>query len=248
MMVGSRPTARVIGRYALHGEIASGGMATVYFGRLLGEAGFSRTVAIKCLHAQFAKDPDFTSMFLNEARLAARVRHPNVVPTLDVVSTDDELFLVMEFVQGESLSRLIRTMRGRNARIPPRIACAIVANALHGLHAAHEATTEQGEPLRIVHRDVSRQNILVGIDGVARVLDFGIAKATVNASNTRAGQLKGKIAYMAPEQIRGDVDCRTDIYAASIVLWEALTGMRLFGGEHEANIHYRILNEDAPPP
>src|SRR6476659_4224909 len=146
---------RVVGRYALYDEIASGGMATVHCGRLLGPAGFSRTVAIKRLHAQFAKDPEFVSMFLDEARMAARIRHPNVVPTLDVVARDGELFLVMDFVHGESLSRLRRMARARNQRIHPMLAANLVSGALHGLHAAHYAMNERGEPLGIVHRDVS---------------------------------------------------------------------------------------------
>src|SRR5215471_6055505 len=134
--------ARQIGRYLLFGEIAAGGMATVHFGRLSGLAGFSRTVAIKRLHPQFAKEPDFVAMFLDEARLAARIRHPNVVPTLDVVALDGELFLVMEYIQGESLSRLLREARRACQPVPPEILAAIVVGALNGLHAAHEATNE----------------------------------------------------------------------------------------------------------
>src|SRR4051812_17732489 len=141
----------IVGRYALHGEIASGGMATVHFGRLLGPAGFSRTVAVKRLHAHLAKDPEFVSMFLDEARLAARVHHPNVVPTLDVVALEGELFVVMDYVPGESLSRLIGAARADGTTIPLPIACAIVAGVLHGLHAAHEALSERGEPLDLVH-------------------------------------------------------------------------------------------------
>src|SRR5262245_394878 len=150
-------------------------MATVHLGRLLGPVGFSRTVAIKRLHAQFATDPEFVSMFLDEARLAARIRHPNVVPTLDVVATEGELFVVMEYVHGESLSRLIKEEARNGRRIPPRIAASLISGTLQGLHAAHEARDERGNPLNIVHRDVSPQNILVGSDGIARVLDFGVA-------------------------------------------------------------------------
>ena len=244
------PTAtRVIGRYALYNEIASGGMATVHFGRLLGPVGFSRTVAIKRLHPQFAKDPEFVSMFLDEARLAARIRHPNVVPTLDVVATQGELFLVMDYVQGESLARLIRAMRAMRTAIPPSIVVTILSGVLHGLHSAHEAKNEQGEPMGIVHRDVSPQNILVGIDGVPRILDFGVAKAAGRLQTTRDGQIKGKLAYMPPEQLRGSALSRhTDIYAASVVLWEALTSQRLFSGDNEGAVLTKIMEAPVPPP
>ncbi|HEX3598175.1 MAG TPA: protein kinase, partial [Polyangiaceae bacterium] len=159
---------RVIGRYALFGEIAAGGMATVHFGRLVGPVGFSRTVAIKRLHAQYAKDPEFVAMFLDEARLASRIQHPNVVTTLDVVNMPSEVFLVMEYLQGESLSRLIRNARKLGELVPPGHVVSVIAGMLHGLHAAHEAKSERREPLNIVHRDVSPQNVLVGVDGSAR--------------------------------------------------------------------------------
>ena len=236
---------RIIGRYALHEALASGGMATVYLGRLVGPVGFSRTVAIKQLHPQFARDPEFVAMFLDEARVAARIRHPNVVPTLDVVATEGELFLVMDYVQGEALSQLFRAVRHQGARIPAPIAVNIVSGVLHGLHAAHEATNERGEALGIVHRDVSPQNILVGTDGVPRLVDFGVAKAVGRLQTTREGQLKGKAAYMAPEQVRGgEVTRQADVFAASVVLWEALAGRRLFQGNSDAETIYRLL--DAP--
>src|SRR5262249_24957061 len=151
----------------------TGGMATVHLGRLSGPVGFTKTVAIKRLHAQFAHDPEFVAMFLDEARLAARIQHPNVVQTLDVVSTDGELFLVMEYVRGETLSRLVRM----GEPIPPRIVVALISGVLQGLHAAHEAAADDGRALALVHRDVSPQNVLVGLDGTARLLDFGVAKA-----------------------------------------------------------------------
>ena len=239
---------RIVGRYALYDEIASGGMATVHIGRLLGPVGFSRTVAIKRLHPQFAKEPDFVSMFLDEARLAARIRHPNVVGTLDVVALSGELFLVMEYVQGESLARLMRTMRERGAGVPVPIAAAIIVGVLEGLHAAHEATSDQGEPLGIVHRDVSPQNILVGTDGIARVVDFGVAKAAGRLQTTRDGQLKGKLGYMAPEQISGRATRATDVHAASVVLWEMLTARRLFHGENELQTYSNILAGNIPRP
>lgn len=248
-MSGERTAERIVGRYALYGEIASGGMATVHFGRLVGEAGFSRTVAIKRLHPQFARDPEFTAMFLDEARLAARVQHPNVVPILDVVSLGAELYLVMDYVQGESLARLIRAHREAGAGAPPTIAASIIAGVLHGLHAAHMAVNEQGEPLGIVHRDVSPENVLVGVDGVARVLDFGVAKARGRLQTTREGQIKGKIAYMAPEQLRSaPVDRRTDVYAASVVLWELLVGRRLFSADNEGALVMQVVSAEVTPP
>ncbi|MBK7401441.1 MAG: serine/threonine protein kinase [Myxococcales bacterium] len=240
---------RIVGRYAVHGEIATGGMATVHLGRLLGPVGFSRTVALKRLHPQFACDPEFVAMFLDEARIAARIRHPNVAATLDVVAEGSELLLVMEYVEGETLSRLLRASRQRAQPIPLAIVSALGAALLHGLHAAHEAVSEQGEPLGVVHRDVSPQNVLVGVDGVPRVVDFGIAKAIGRSQVTREGQLKGKLPYMAPEQLRRDgaVTRSTDVYAASVVLWETLTGRRLFDGE-DGQVLAAVLAGDVPSP
>jgi serine/threonine-protein kinase len=240
---------KIIGRYALFDEIASGGMATVHLGRLLGAAGFSRTVAIKRLHPQFAKDPDFVDMLVDEARLAARIRHPNVVPTLDVVQTEGELFLVMEYVQGEALSQVLRRARREGKTLEISMAVRILADVLHGLHAAHNARGESGEPLSIVHRDVSPHNILVGVNGVARVFDFGIAKASGRLQTTREGQIKGKLPYMAPEQVRGEpVGPETDVYAAGVVLWEALASRRLFDAETEAALLKQVLDGATIPP
>ncbi|CAN5692202.1 hypothetical protein BH11MYX4_BH11MYX4_36190 [soil metagenome] len=231
-----------MGRYVLYGELASGGMATVHFGRLSGPVGFSRTVAIKRLHPHYAKDSEFVTMFLDEARLCGRIRHPNVVPTLDVVATEGEIFIVMEYVAGEALSKLMKTAWQRNIPVPPRVAATILSSVLHGLHAAHQAKDEHGRELGIVHRDVSPQNILVGSDGTSRVLDFGVAKAAGRLQSTRDGQVKGKVAYMPPEQLSGGATSRqSDIYAASVVLWEALCGRRLFDGVTEAITLVRAL-------
>jgi serine/threonine-protein kinase len=239
----------IIGRYALCAEIAAGGMATVYFGRLLGPSGFSRTVAIKRLHPQYAKDADFASMFLDEARLAARIRHPNVVQTLDVVQLKGELFLVMDYVQGESLSRLYRQLRQQGRLVPRRIAASIMSGSLLGLHAAHEARNEHGVLLQLVHRDVSPQNVLVGTDGVPRILDFGVAKAAGRAHTTRDGAMKGKCAYMAPEQVMSQPVTRaTDVFAAGVLLWELLTGRRLFAAETDASTLMKVLHAPIEPP
>lgn len=240
---------RIVGRYALYGKLATGGMATVHFGRLLGPVGFSRTVAIKRLHPQYAKDPEFVAMFLDEARLAARIQHPNVVATLDVVALSEELLLIMDYIRGEAFSRLLRAARKKGIEPPFSFIATIVTGMLHGLHAAHEVTDERGQPLKVVHRDVSPQNVLVGVDGVPRLLDFGVAKAGARVQVTRDGQVKGKLSYMSPEQLTGQpVDRRADLFSAGVVLWEALTGKRLFLAEDSQEIIRRIVDLPVPPP
>jgi serine/threonine protein kinase len=243
------PRPRTIGRYALHGEIAAGGMATVHLGQLTGPGGVAKTVAIKRLHPQLAKDGELVKMFLDEARVAARIHHPNVVSLLDFFALEEELFLVMEYVPGEALSKLIGTQGGSREPVAPPIVAAVMSGAMRGLHAAHVATTPQGVSLEIVHRDVSPQNILVGVDGIPRIVDFGVAKAVGRLQTTREGQLMGKLSYMAPEQLRSEpIDARTDVYAAGVVLWEMLTGKRLFPGDNEGVVLTKILlNEKRPP-
>jgi serine/threonine protein kinase len=238
-----------IGRYALHGILAAGGMATVHLARLVGEAGFSRTVAVKRLHPNFAQEQEFVAMLLDEARLVARIRHPNVVPMLDVVREPNELFLVMEYVHGESLSRLIAAAAKRNEPVPLPVASAVLIDTLNGLHAAHEARSERGEPLGLVHRDVSPQNAMVGIDGVTRVLDFGVAKASGRLQSTQNDELKGKLAYMSPQQIMAEtVDRRADVWSAAVCLWETITGRRLFRAEVQATVAVKVLNDEISPP
>src|SRR4051794_33570181 len=205
-------------RYELLGELATGGMATVYLGRMRRPMGFARLVAIKCMHPQYAKDPSFASMFLDEARLTARLRHPNIVPTLDIVADGGHLLIVMDYVEGESLAGLLRLVRDAADRIPVAVACAIIHDLLLGLHEAHEARDDDGSALAIIHRDVSPQNVIVGLDGLARVLDFGVAKARSRVHHSNEGEIKGKIPYMPPEQLFGEaVDRRVDIYAAGVL-------------------------------
>jgi serine/threonine-protein kinase len=229
----SSPT--IIGRYVLHAALARGGMATIHLARLIGAQGFSRRVAAKRLHPHFTEDPEFRRMFLDEARIASKIHHPNVVPVLDVIESGGEVVLVQEYVHGVPLDKLLRMTHAAGERLPVGIAVAIAADVLAGLAAAHDARDELGAPLGIVHRDVSPQNVMVGVDGIARLLDFGVAKATVTANVTRAGVFKGKLAYGAPEQLAGCAGPAADIYAASVVLWEALAGRRLHAGraEHE---------------
>jgi hypothetical protein len=245
----SAPPLLEFGRYSLHHAIASGGMAAVHLGRMRTAAGVMRTVAIKRMHPHFLAEPDFASMFLDEARLAMRIQHPNVVATFDVISADNELLLVMDFVLGESLDGLLRGAR-KACRLPPvRVACSVIAGVLAGLHAAHEARDEDGEPLGIVHRDVSPQNVLVGVDGVPRVLDFGVAKAAGRLHTTDQGQVKGKLAYMAPEQLSsGQLDRRADVFAAAAVLWEALAGQRLFGADNPGATVANVLDKEIVAP
>lgn len=239
---------RILGRYALYEAIASGGMATVHLGRQMGAAGFARTVAIKRLHVHLARDPSFVAMFVDEARLVARIRHPNVVPTLDVANVDDELFVVMDYVHGESLAHLLKLGRKSAEPLPPELCVHVLAEALQGLHAAHEAKSERGDPLRIVHRDVSPHNVFVGADGITRVLDFGVAKALGRMQASADGEIKGKVAYASPEQLRGQPVTRTsDIYSAGIVLWEMLAGRKLFEGEHEAAVLMAAIGAEIPP-
>ncbi len=225
--------AERFGRYETIRTIASGGMATVHLARAVGAGGFERLVAIKVMHPHIAAEPDFVAMFLDEARLAARVRHPNVVPTIDV--HEDPLFLVMDYIEGPSLHTVLRELRRRQRRVPIDVALRVFLDVLAGLHAAHDLTGPDGEPLNLVHRDVSPHNMLLGVDGIARITDFGVARAESRLSSTRGNQVKGKLAYMAPEQVRSEpVDRRTDVYAAAVVLFELLTGAPLFRAENDA--------------
>jgi serine/threonine protein kinase len=234
-------------RYELVAELASGGMATVFLGRILGVGGFQRFVAIKRLHPHLASEQEFVEMFLDEARIAASIHHPNVVPILEVGTSDRGYYLVMEYIEGDTLARILARAATSRQRIPIPIAIRIVLDTLAGLHAAHELKDDNDRSLNLVHRDVSPQNILVGVNGTARITDFGVARAATRLSSTRSGQLKGKLAYMAPEQARGGmIDRRADVFAVATVLWEVLADKRLFKGEGEADTLNRVLFEPIP--
>ncbi len=241
--------AVAFGRYLLGDEIASGGMATVHVGRLLGDGDFSRTVAIKRLRPEFARDPKLRTMLADEARAASRVRHPNVVSIDDVVTTDDELYLVMEYVPGESLDTLERAAIARGERIPPQIVSAAMCGVLLGLDAAHRSTWKNGQPLDLIHRDVSPQNLLVGVDGVARVLDFGIARGRHRGKTATEDAIKGKLRYIAPEAFEGRaLTQKSDIYAAGVVLWEALVGKPAFDDAAGERLIEKITLGHLPAP
>jgi serine/threonine protein kinase len=239
---------RELGRYTLLGELASGGMADVYIARQSGAAGFERIVAIKCCHEHLRRNRAFAEMFLDEARLAAHIRHHNVVATLDV-SDGDPLYLVMEYVEGCSLSVLARSARRACQRIPLDVVLRVACDALAGLHAAHESCGPDGEPLGLVHCDVSPQNILVGVDGSARITDFGIARATASMVLEDQSIIKGKPSYMAPEQIGSDsITRRVDVFSAGVVLWELLTGKRLFRSSDDGATMNAVLTRTVPAP
>jgi serine/threonine-protein kinase len=232
----------VLGRYELLRPIAAGGMATVYLGRVLGEGGFERLVAVKLLHPHIAAQPEFVTMFLDEARIAARIRHPNVVPTLAVERGQDGLFLVMEYVEGHALHSVLRTLAHTRTALPLPVTLRIILDALEGLHAAHELKDDSGDLFNIVHRDISPQNVLVGVDGVSRITDFGVAQARSRLSITHGTSIKGKVGYLSPEQvIAGQVDRRSDLFSAGVVLWELLTRRRLFRGETDGQTLAKIM-------
>ncbi|HTV23619.1 MAG TPA: protein kinase [Polyangiaceae bacterium] len=236
-----------VGKYELLLPLGTGGTATVYLARTRGVAGFEREVALKLVHAHLRSDEESRLHLLEEARLAARIRHPNVVPVTEVDSDACGVFLVMDYVEGEALSGLVRLLRDQNHRLPPRLIARIMNDALAGLHAAHELRDSQGSFIGLVHRDFSPQNILVGIEGVARLADFGVAKAASRTVRTKTGLVKGKVAYMSPEQARGHkVDRRCDVWAAGVVVWELITGRKLYDHEDDVATLLSVVTEEPP--
>jgi eukaryotic-like serine/threonine-protein kinase len=222
-----------LGRYQLLVPIAQGGTASVWAARMKGPRGFEKIVAVKVMLPEFSEDSEAESMFLDEARLVSRIRNPNVAEVLDLGEQDGALFIVMEWIDGEQLNVVMREARSQGG-VPLPIAVRIVRQACDGLHAAHDLVDNDGRPVSLVHRDVSPQNLLAGYDGTVKVIDFGVAKATSNSQRTNVGQLKGKVAYMAPEQAYGDtVDRRTDVFALGIVLYQLVTGKHPLRGDNE---------------
>jgi eukaryotic-like serine/threonine-protein kinase len=235
-----------LGRYEILLPIASGGIATVYLGRARGAGGFERDVAVKLVHQHLRENDELVGELVEEAKLCARIRQPNVVPVLDVGVDPFGVYLVMEYVDGPSLSALVKAARTSGEVLPIGIGLRVLLDALEGLHAAHELVDDEGLPVGLVHRDVSPQNVLVGRDGVGRLADFGIAKAAIRISHTRTGTTKGKLGYMAPEQARAQrVDRRADVWAAGVVAWELVAGRRLFSG-NEAAIVLQIVSGEIP--
>jgi len=238
-----------LGRYEILKHLARGGMAEVLLGRTTGIEGFARHVVIKRIHAAQAHDRRYVAMFLDEARLAASLHHHNIVQVNDIGEVDGEYFFAMEYVHGEDTRALLSEVTQHGQLVPIEHAMAIVCAAAAGLHHAHEQRGPDREPLGIVHRDVSPANILIGYDGGVKVADFGIAKATHRTTKTRTGTLKGKVAYMSPEQCVGEaVDRRSDVFSLGIVLYELLTARRLFKAENDFMTMTAIVLGYIPPP
>ncbi len=238
-----------VGSYTIVAQLRTGGMATLYLARRSGPAGFSRLVAIKVVNARHSSDPRVVEMFLDEARLTARIEHPNVVYVEELGEIDGTYYLVMEYVHGCSLAQLAQTLSASKQRLSPLLAVAICARVAEGLHAAHETAGEDGWLLDIVHRDVNPQNILLSHRGHVKLIDFGVAKAKMGAEETNAASLKGTVRYMAPEQgSAGAIDRRTDIYALGTVLWELLTMRPFFAGKSDIEILKQVRRPDLVRP
>jgi serine/threonine protein kinase len=237
------------GRYRVFANIGRGGMADVLLGVAPGTKGFNKLLVVKRLRPALAEDAAMVSMFLDEARLAARLSHTNLVHTFEIGEEAGGYFIVMEYLEGRPVSQIIEALKETKTSIPVEVWAKVVSEALAGLHYAHELCDYDGLPLKVVHRDVSPQNIIITFDGGVKLVDFGIAKASVNITETESGVLKGKLAYMAPEQARFgvDVDRRADVFASGIVLWEALTMRRLITGD-TITAARKLQDMKFPPP
>ncbi len=230
--------AQTFGRYELLIELGRGGMAELHLGQLVGVAGFAKPVAIKLMLPHISQDKHYVEMFLNEGRIAAKLSHPNVCQVYELGEVDGQLYLAMEYLEGVSWDTLLPLLPDDPAAALPIIS-SVIAQACDGLHYAHEHG--------VIHRDVSPQNLFVTVDGVCKVLDFGVSKLMTEGPRTHTGVLKGKLPYMAPEQIAGEaVDARADAFAAGIVLWEALTGEHLFARDTDYLIWNAVLSEPIP--
>jgi serine/threonine-protein kinase len=244
----SAPSEGQVGRYRLLSELGRGGTANVYLAIARGEVGVSKLVVLKALLPELAEDPSAVAMFMEEARLAAQLNHPNVVQTYDVGVEGDRSVIVMEFLEGRSLAQIIRHCEGQGQRFPQALHLRVLIDVLEGLHYAHELRSYEGVSLSLVHRDISPQNVFVTYDGQVKILDFGIAKAAWS-TQTATGVMKGKLSYMAPEQMTGaSVDRRADIYSFGCMLWAAATGVKLWSDCTEAQVVRRVLNGRIPSP
>ena len=244
----ARPrTSLKLGKYQLLAVLGRGGMAEVFLALSRGAMGFDKLAVIKRLRPGLAEDESFRTMFLDEARLAARLNHPNVVHTYEVGEHDGVYFMAMEYLEGQSLNKIVREAEKRGHPLEPVVCARIISDALLGLHHAHTLKDFDGRPLEIIHRDISPHNLFVTYEGTTKVVDFGIAKAALSSTQTEVGVLKGKVAYMSPEQATGaPIDARSDVFAMGIVLWEMLTQRRLMTGDSAASTIHRLLTAPIP--
>jgi len=243
----SASVSQQIGRYDVVGRLATGGMAEILLGRIVGPSGFERPVVIKRILPHLVESKGFVEMFVDEARIVAGIRHPNVVHVQELGQHDDALYLVMEYLEGESLGGVLRRVSDRGDVVAPAIAAVVIADACAGLHAAHELTDKEGHPQNLVHRDVSPQNLFITYGGQVKVIDFGIATAADRIARTEVGQIKGKSAYMSPEQCIGaQLDRRSDVFALGIVLFELATTRRLFARDNQMLTFKAICEEPIP--
>ncbi len=243
------PTPKRIDRYDVLGKIAEGGMAEIFLAKQSGMEGFEKLVVLKCILPALFDDEEFIEMFLDEARIAAKLNHPNIIQIYDLGRTEDTFYIAMEHVSGRNLQQIIFKEWDQKGLMPIAHACKILAGVSEGLHYAHQKTDIDGSSLSIVHRDVSPQNILISFGGNIKLVDFGIAKAAGQVSQTRAGVLKGKYAYMSPEHVRGEsLDGRSDIFSAGIVFYEMLTGRRPFEMDKGADTLRAVLSKKPADP
>jgi eukaryotic-like serine/threonine-protein kinase len=243
--VGGFVTKHLAGDYELIAQLGRGGMADVYLAHLAGHSGFAKLAVVKRKRLHEDEDPDLMRMFADEARLSAVLNHPNIVQTFEVGEDSSGPFLVMEYLEGQSLGRLHSRTRHRGIAVPRGLVLNVLCETLAGLHYAHSVSDHDGKHLRIVHRDVSPENIMVTYDGQTKLVDFGVAKTSSASSETRAGMIKGKVVYMAPEQARAerDIDARTDVFSVGVILWEFLSGKRMWHEMSEVDVFARLLDE-----
>jgi len=247
--VGITTQVRKFGKFELIAHLATGGMAEIYLARQSSIAGFQKLLVIKRILPHLSREDVFVEMFLDEARIAAQINHPNVVQIYDLGCVDGQYFIAMEYLEGEGLSEVMRKARKQRQPISSVLVAGIALQMCEGLHHAHTMLGPDGDPLKVVHRDVNPQNIFVLYSGGVKLVDFGIAKAAKRFSQTSTGMLKGKYGYMSPEQIMNlNLDSRSDVYSAGVVLWEMLTGRRLFRQSNELEILRAITEQDPPPP
>ncbi|MGA9519989.1 MAG: serine/threonine-protein kinase [Myxococcaceae bacterium] len=237
------------GRYQLLRKLATGGMGEVFLARQKGAGGFEKLLVVKRVLPHLAEDQEFVDMFFDEARIAAALNHPNIAQIYDLGDVDGTFYLAMEFVQGDSLWGVNERANAEVGGMPLALKCRVISDAAAGLDFAHRARTASGRPLGLIHRDVSPQNILVGFNGAVKLIDFGVAKASNKLSNTATGTIKGKYAYMSPEQARGqDLDHRSDIFGLAVVFYEVLTSSRLFKRESDMATLKAVVGANIPPP